>query len=130
MRFGTEEADPVLWMRLVSLGVKFGESYLVVPSVVDPDFVIGGAGSTGTVLPGWPKARRRWLWPASLVCRSRALGRGGGSFWHSADLGWRVHFTRRQLPMPCTRRPTLQRLPIDALAGWLDSQAPRTACRS
>jgi hypothetical protein len=51
MRFGTEEADPVLWMRLVSLKVKFGESYLVVPSVVDPDFVIGG-GNPGTFLPG------------------------------------------------------------------------------
>ena len=42
MRFGTEEADPVLWMRLVTLGVKLGETYIVVPSVVDPDFVIGG----------------------------------------------------------------------------------------
>jgi hypothetical protein len=26
MRFGTEEADPVLWMRLVRLGVKLGET--------------------------------------------------------------------------------------------------------
>jgi hypothetical protein len=52
MRFGSEEADPVLWMRLVSLGVKFGETYIVVPSVIDPDFVIGGAGSPGTFLPG------------------------------------------------------------------------------
>jgi hypothetical protein len=52
IRFGTEEADPVLWMRLVSLGVKFGENYIVVPSVVDPDFVIGGGGQPGTFLPG------------------------------------------------------------------------------
>jgi hypothetical protein len=52
MRFGTEEADPVLWMRLVTLGVRLGETYMVVPSVVDPDFVIGGTGSPGTFLPG------------------------------------------------------------------------------
>lgn len=53
MRFGTEEADPVLWMRLVTLGVRFGETYAVVPSVVDPDFVIGGSGgSPGTFLSG------------------------------------------------------------------------------
>jgi hypothetical protein len=53
MRFGTEEADPVLWMRLVTLGVRFGESYLLVPSVVDPDFVIGSSGvNPGTFLPG------------------------------------------------------------------------------
>ena len=51
MRFGTEEADPVLWMRLVTL-VKLGETYMVVASVVDPDFVIGGTGSPGTFLPG------------------------------------------------------------------------------
>ena len=52
MRFGTEEADPVLWMRLVTLGVKLGGNYMVVASVVDPDFVIGGTGSPGTFLPG------------------------------------------------------------------------------
>jgi hypothetical protein len=52
MRFGTEEADPVLWMRLVTLGVRFGERHLVIPSVVDPDFVIGGGGNPGTFLPG------------------------------------------------------------------------------
>ena len=52
MRFGAEEADPVLWMRLVTLGVRLGETYIVVPSVVDPDFVIGGTGSPGTFLPG------------------------------------------------------------------------------
>jgi hypothetical protein len=52
MRFGTEEADPVLWMKLVTLGVRLGETYMVVPSVVDPDFVIGGTGSPGTFLPG------------------------------------------------------------------------------
>jgi hypothetical protein len=52
MRFGTEQADPVLWMRLVTLGVRLGETYLVIPSVIDPDFVIGGSGSPGTFLPG------------------------------------------------------------------------------
>jgi len=52
MRFGTEEADPVLWMKLVTLGVRLGETYMVVPSVVDPDFVIGRTGSPGTFLPG------------------------------------------------------------------------------
>ena len=49
MRFGTEEADPVLWMRLVTL-VKLGGNYMVVASVVDPDFVIGG---TGPFFPLW-----------------------------------------------------------------------------
>jgi hypothetical protein len=52
MRFGTDQADPVLWMRLVTLGVRLGETYMVVPSVVDPDFVIGGSGSPETFLPG------------------------------------------------------------------------------
>jgi hypothetical protein len=34
--------------------------------------------------------------------------------------GWRVHFTRRQLPMPRTQRATLQRLRPNVIAGWLD----------
>jgi hypothetical protein len=37
-------------------------------------------------------------------------------------LGWRVHFTRRQLMMPRTPRPTLQRLPGDVDAAWLDGE--------
>jgi hypothetical protein len=38
-------------------------------------------------------------------------------------LGWRVQFTRRQLVMPRMHRPpTLQRLPTDAIEGWLDGQ--------
>ena len=51
MRFGTEEADPVLWIRLVTVGVKLGETDMVVPSVVEPDFVIGGSGSAGRLFP-------------------------------------------------------------------------------
>jgi hypothetical protein len=39
--FGTrrrsQEADPVLWMRLVTLGVQCAGTYMVVPNVVDPD---------------------------------------------------------------------------------------------
>jgi hypothetical protein len=41
-RFGmgsaARETDPVLWMRLVQLGIRLGESYTVLPSVSDPDF--------------------------------------------------------------------------------------------
>jgi len=37
-------------------------------------------------------------------------------------LGWRVHFTRRQLMMPRISRPMLQSLPVDAVAGWLDRE--------
>jgi hypothetical protein len=37
-------------------------------------------------------------------------------------LGWRVHFTRRELTMPGTPRPTLHRLPADVIAGWLDGE--------
>jgi hypothetical protein len=37
-------------------------------------------------------------------------------------LGWRVHFTRRQLTMPVSRRPLLQGLPMDAVSGWLEQQ--------
>jgi hypothetical protein len=37
-------------------------------------------------------------------------------------LGWRVHFTRRELTMPGTPRPTLQRLPGDVIVGWLDGE--------
>src|SRR5258705_9435745 len=37
-------------------------------------------------------------------------------------LGWRVHFTGRQLTMPRTPRPTLQSLPEDVIAGWLDGE--------
>ncbi|MCB0938555.1 MAG: hypothetical protein KDB55_21485 [Mycobacterium sp.] len=51
LHFGTEQADPVLWMRLVTLGVRLRETYMVVPSVIDPDFVIGGTGSRGSFLP-------------------------------------------------------------------------------
>src|SRR4029077_8793432 len=36
-------------------------------------------------------------------------------------LGWRVHFTRRQLMMPRTARPTLLSLNGDGVADWLDS---------
>jgi hypothetical protein len=36
MRFGTEEADPVLWMRLVALGVKFGEPTSSSPASLTP----------------------------------------------------------------------------------------------
>jgi site-specific recombinase XerD len=36
-------------------------------------------------------------------------------------LGWRVHFTRRQLMMPRTARPTLRSLNGDGVADWLDS---------
>lgn len=35
------ETDPVLWMRLVQLGIELGESYAVRPSVSDPDFALG-----------------------------------------------------------------------------------------
>jgi hypothetical protein len=34
-------------------------------------------------------------------------------------LGWRVHFTRRQLMMPRMPRPTLHSSPTDVIAGWL-----------
>jgi Phage integrase, N-terminal SAM-like domain len=37
-------------------------------------------------------------------------------------LGWWVHFTRRELTMPGTPRPTLHRLPADVIAGWLDGE--------
>ena len=37
-------------------------------------------------------------------------------------LGWRVHFTRRQLMMPRTARPTLLSLNGDGVADWLDSE--------
>ena len=37
-------------------------------------------------------------------------------------LGWRVHFTGRQLTMPRTPRPTLRSLPEDVIAGWLDGE--------
>jgi hypothetical protein len=41
-RFGmssaARETDPVLWMRLVQVGIRLGESYTVLPSVSDPDF--------------------------------------------------------------------------------------------
>jgi hypothetical protein len=37
-------------------------------------------------------------------------------------LGWRVHFTRRQLMMPRTARPTLRSLNGDGVADWLDSE--------
>ena len=36
-------------------------------------------------------------------------------------LGWRVHFTRRQLPTPGTPRLTLKGLPEGVIAGWLDA---------
>ena len=52
MRGGPQETDAVLWMRLVGLGVKFGEAYMVVPSVVDPDFTTGSPGNPETFLPG------------------------------------------------------------------------------
>jgi len=37
-------------------------------------------------------------------------------------LGWRVHFTRRQLPTPGTPRLTLKGLPEGVIAGWLDAE--------
>src|SRR5271163_4901362 len=37
-------------------------------------------------------------------------------------LGWRVHFTRRQLTMPIDRRPLLQGLPLDVVSGWLEQK--------
>lgn len=37
-------------------------------------------------------------------------------------LGWRVHFTRRQLVMPRTARPTLRSLNADVASEWLDSK--------
>jgi hypothetical protein len=37
-------------------------------------------------------------------------------------LGWRVHFTRRQLTMPRTVRLTLHSLPTDVISGWLDRE--------
>ena len=37
-------------------------------------------------------------------------------------LGWRVHFTRRQLMTPRTPRPALQSLPTNVIAGWLDGE--------
>lgn len=41
-RFGmssaARETDPVLWMGLVQLGIRLGESYTVLPSISDPDF--------------------------------------------------------------------------------------------
>jgi hypothetical protein len=37
-------------------------------------------------------------------------------------LGWRVHFTRRQLTMPRTDRPALQSRTIDVIADWLDGE--------
>jgi site-specific recombinase XerD len=37
-------------------------------------------------------------------------------------LGWRVHFTRRQLTMPRTSRPMLQSLPAYEAAAWLDRE--------
>jgi hypothetical protein len=37
-------------------------------------------------------------------------------------LGWRVHFTRRQLMMPRTARPTLRSLNGNGVADWLDSE--------
>ena len=37
-------------------------------------------------------------------------------------LGWRVHFTRRQLTMPRTSRPMLLSLPAYEAAAWLDRE--------
>lgn len=37
-------------------------------------------------------------------------------------LGWRVHFTRRQLTMPRAPRAILQSLPTDVVADWLDGE--------
>jgi hypothetical protein len=36
---GPHEADPVLWMGLVTLGIRYGETYTVLPSVADPDLI-------------------------------------------------------------------------------------------
>jgi hypothetical protein len=69
MRFGTEEADPVLWIRLVTLGVKLGETYMVVASVVDPDFVIGG---TAVPVHFFPAKGR----PPTFTSTERAVMRG------------------------------------------------------
>jgi hypothetical protein len=37
-------------------------------------------------------------------------------------LGWRVHFTRRQLMMRRISRPMLQSLLVDAIAGWQEGR--------
>jgi integrase len=37
-------------------------------------------------------------------------------------LGWRVHFTRRQLMMPRNCRPLLESLPMNVVPGWLDHE--------
>lgn len=54
-KFGRKTAaddhkDPVVWMRLVTLGVHYNEAYTVVPNVSDPDFATGAAGSPAPFL--------------------------------------------------------------------------------
>jgi hypothetical protein len=39
------QKDQMLWMRLVVLGVKFAETFAVVPSVYDPAFMAERPGS-------------------------------------------------------------------------------------
>jgi hypothetical protein len=48
-----------------------------------------------------------------MVCRSRRLVCAAVVFAQMPILGWRVHFTRRQLMMPRSSRPA-----IGAFAGW------------
>ena len=48
MAGGARETDPVLWMRLVGIGVLFSEGYNVLPSVSDPNVTIGGPSGVPT----------------------------------------------------------------------------------
>jgi hypothetical protein len=51
MQFGSEEKDTALWERIEELGNRLGQTYGVVPTVSDPDFVTGGPRAPGTSLP-------------------------------------------------------------------------------
>jgi hypothetical protein len=50
-RFGMagrrSENDPVMWMRLWTLGHRLGDFYKVVPNVTDPDVGAGDPGGAG-----------------------------------------------------------------------------------
>jgi hypothetical protein len=39
------ENDPVVWMRLWTLGHRLGNAYKIVPNVSDPDIVTPGFGT-------------------------------------------------------------------------------------
>jgi hypothetical protein len=54
---------------------------------------------------------------------SRAGGVGAAVLFETMPiLGWRVHFTPRQLPTPRTPRLTLKGLSEGVIAGWLDAE--------